>query len=112
LFNRSTNSGTDGLGCLPGEREPSVGSRAFVPLDGDISSADTVVFGAERFFLKKTADFALAWNCDLPCDRKTAAERLSVEVVVDGTFETVACSGNSGETQSFDTAAFLFIRFK
>jgi len=35
-------------------------SQGLVPLDGDISCADTVVFGAERFFLKKTADFALA----------------------------------------------------
>ena len=51
---------TVGFDCCLSGKGTFRGLTRFVPLDGDISCADTVVFGAERFFLKKTADFALA----------------------------------------------------
>ena len=48
--NRSTNSGTDEAGLYAGGKGTFRGLTRFVPLDGDISCAETVVFGAEQFF--------------------------------------------------------------
>src|SRR6266566_2581847 len=90
LCNRSTNLGS--RWAFAAETKPSVGSTArLVPLDGDISCANTVnVFGAQGFVLKKMGDFVCGGNCVWRCARKSATERLLEEVLVNGTFRAVA----------------------